>query len=111
MHDTADFPLVSCWFCLTILAAHGVVAHIQVSRFLNAWVNGGSGIAYTPAGLAWFSQWGTLRYTMNTALIAEVWAQAIAGVVSCHEDIIIYHCIVSVLGHEHVLYQKYDLIK
>lgn len=34
---------------------------------------------YTPAGLAWASEWGTLRYTMNAALIAEVWSQHIAS--------------------------------
>ena len=49
----------------------------QVSRFLEAWLTGTSPVQYTPAGLAWASEWGTLRYTMNAALIAEVVAKHI----------------------------------
>ncbi len=52
---------------------------LQVSRFLEAWLTGTSPVQYTPAGLAWVSEWGTLRYTMNAALIAEIWSQYIAG--------------------------------
>ena len=52
---------------------------MQVSRFLEAWLTGTSPVQYTPAGLAWASEWGTLRYTMNAALIAEVWSQHIAS--------------------------------
>ena len=48
-------------------------------KFLESWVAGGNGVSYTPAGLAWFSEWGPLRYTMNAALIAEVWAKVIAS--------------------------------
>lgn len=52
---------------------------LQVSRFLEAWLTGTSPVQYTPAGLAWVSEWGTLRYTMNAALIAEIWSQNIAS--------------------------------
>ena len=51
----------------------------QVSRFLEVWLTGTDPVQYTPTGLAWSSEWGTLRYTMNAALIAEIWSQAIAG--------------------------------
>ncbi len=39
---------------------------------------------YTPAGLAWVSEWGTLRYTMNASLIAEVWSSYIASKCCSH---------------------------
>lgn len=55
------------------------VSVLQVSRFLEAWLTGTSPVQYTPAGLAWVSEWGTLRYTMNAALIAEIWSQNIAS--------------------------------
>ncbi|KAL3143651.1 hypothetical protein ABBQ38_002447 [Trebouxia sp. C0009 RCD-2024] len=50
----------------------------EVSRFLDTWVTGTAPVMYTPSGLAWASEWGTLRYTMNAALIAEVWSKKIA---------------------------------
>lgn len=55
------------------------ISLLQVSRFLEAWLTGTSPVQYTPAGLAWVSEWGTLRYTMNAALIAEIWSQYIAS--------------------------------
>jgi endoglucanase len=47
--------------------------------WLNYWtLNDGSGITYTPGGLAWLDQWGALRYTANTAFIALVYADWLA---------------------------------
>ena len=52
--------------------------HTQVIRFLESWVTGSGGlVTYTPGGLAWASEWGTLRYTMNAAFIAVVFANSI----------------------------------
>ena len=51
----------------------------QVARFLETWLSGTEPVQYTPKGLAWASEWGTLRYTMNAALIAEVVAKQIAS--------------------------------
>ena len=52
---------------------------LQVARFLETWLTGTEPVKYTPAGLAWASEWGTLRYTMNAALIAQVVAKHIAS--------------------------------
>jgi hypothetical protein len=34
----------------------------------------GSSVRYTPGGLAWLDQWGSLRYTATEAFLALVWA-------------------------------------
>lgn len=47
---------------------------MQVQRFLEAWIKGTDGITYTPGGLAWGNQWGTLRFVTNAAMIASVYA-------------------------------------
>ena len=47
---------------------------MQVQRFLEAWITGTNGISYTPGGLAWGNQWGTLRFVTNAAMIASVYA-------------------------------------
>ena len=52
---------------------------LQVARFLETWLSGTDPVQYTPKGLAWASEWGTLRYTMNAALIAEIVAKHIAS--------------------------------
>lgn len=38
-------------------------------------MTGTNGVAYTPGGLAWGNQWGTLRFVTNAAMIASVYAQ------------------------------------
>ncbi len=50
----------------------------SVERNLDYWTVGyqGNRIAYTPAGLAWLSSWGSLRYAMATAFVASVWADS-----------------------------------
>ncbi len=50
----------------------------SVERNLDYWTVGyqGNRIAYTPAGLAWLSSWGSLRYAMATAFLASVWADS-----------------------------------
>ncbi|MGD0835615.1 MAG: glycoside hydrolase family 9 protein [Polyangia bacterium] len=50
----------------------------SVERNLDFWTLGyqGNRIAYTPAGLAWLSSWGPLRYAMATAFLASVWADS-----------------------------------
>lgn len=50
-----------------------------MARFLETWLSGTEPVQYTPRGLAWASEWGTLRYTMNAALIAEIVAKHIAS--------------------------------
>lgn len=50
-----------------------------MQRFLAAWIQGTDVVQYTPAGFAWSSPWGSLRYTANAALIAVVYAKHING--------------------------------
>ncbi|XP_071479249.1 uncharacterized protein [Diadema antillarum] len=40
-----------------------------IKSYLDNWLPGG-GISYTPKGLAWRWEWGSLRYTANTAFLA-----------------------------------------
>ncbi|MBY9007667.1 MAG: glycoside hydrolase family 9 protein [Candidatus Lokiarchaeota archaeon] len=44
-----------------------------VESYLDWWLPTG-GIDYTPGGLAWLDQWGSLRYSANTAFLASIWA-------------------------------------
>ncbi|KAL9183784.1 hypothetical protein ACHAXT_004640, partial [Thalassiosira profunda] len=46
-----------------------------VERNLDFWQPGG-GITYTPYGLAWLDQWGSLRYAANAAFLAFVWSDS-----------------------------------
>ena len=50
----------------------------SVERNLDYWTvgYGGNRIAYTPAGLAWLSSWGSLRYATTTAFLASIWADS-----------------------------------
>lgn len=53
-------------------------------NWLDFWTvgNGGSQVNYTPGGLAWLDQWGSLRYAANTAFVAFVysdWLTATGG--------------------------------
>ncbi len=49
-----------------------------VERNLDYWLPGG-GISYTPGGLAWLDQWGSLRYAANAAFLALVWSDTDLG--------------------------------
>lgn len=51
----------------------------EAARFIEGWIAGTADITYTPDGLAWSSQWGSLRYTTNAAFIAEVFSAHIAA--------------------------------
>jgi len=44
----------------------------DAERNLDYWTDGynGARITYTPGGLAWLDQWGSLRYAANTAFVA-----------------------------------------
>ncbi len=49
-----------------------------VERNLDFWQPGG-GITYTPGGLAWLDQWGSLRYAANASFLAFVWSDTALG--------------------------------
>jgi hypothetical protein len=48
----------------------------SIERHLDYWTTGvnGSRITYTPKGLAWLTQWGSLRHATTTAFLAGVYA-------------------------------------
>ncbi|WP_010248355.1 glycoside hydrolase family 48 protein [Acetivibrio cellulolyticus] len=48
----------------------------NIERHLDWWANssGGDHIKYTPKGLAWLDQWGSLRYATTTAFLACVYS-------------------------------------
>ncbi len=52
----------------------------DAERWLDYWTVGvnGSRVTYTPGGLAWLDQWGSLRYAANTSFIALVYADSIS---------------------------------
>jgi hypothetical protein len=52
---------------------HDASYSAMVERNLDFWMPGG-GITYTPGGLAWLSQWGSLRYASTAAFLAFVWS-------------------------------------
>lgn len=49
----------------------------SIERHLDYWTTGvdGQRITYTPKGLAWLFQWGSLRHATTTAFLAGVWAE------------------------------------
>ncbi|MDJ0732670.1 MAG: glycoside hydrolase family 9 protein [Nostocaceae cyanobacterium] len=50
----------------------------DVENWLDSWSNPNSGsITYTNGGLAWASQWGSLRYSANTAFLAGVYSDRV----------------------------------
>ena len=58
----------------------------MVERNLDFWLPGG-GITYTPGGLAWLSQWGSLRYASTAAFLAFVWSDDdTVGTISKKDD-------------------------
>lgn len=50
----------------------------DVEGWLNYWSDkSGAGVSYTSGGLAWLNQWGSLRYSANTAFVAGVYADRV----------------------------------
>jgi Ca2+-binding RTX toxin-like protein len=51
----------------------------EVENWLNEWTtnNTTGAVKYTPGGLAWIAEWGSLRYTANTAFIAGIYADTV----------------------------------
>ncbi|WP_201798215.1 glycoside hydrolase family 9 protein [Lachnotalea glycerini] len=47
-----------------------------IEQHLDFWTTGYNGerVTYTPKGLAWLSEWGSLRYATTTAFLASVYA-------------------------------------
>ncbi len=45
---------------------------------LSSWVTGDDMVHYSPGGLAWAQDWGSLRMTANAAFLAVVYAKEVA---------------------------------
>ncbi len=45
----------------------------DVEQWLDQWINGEGSVKRTAGGLAWLSEWGSLRYAANTAFLAGVY--------------------------------------
>lgn len=79
-----DYAWAMCWDDVHIGAAV-LLARITgeqtykdvVEKHLDWWTTGTGGekITYTPKGLAWLDNWGSLRYATTTAYIAAVYSQ------------------------------------
>jgi endoglucanase len=81
--DTIAFGWGHCWddvhYGAQLLLAKitGQRVYVEsVERNLDYWTTGYEGrrVSYTPKGLAWLSNWGSLRYATTTAFLASVWA-------------------------------------
>ena len=62
--------------CLLAALTGKEIYKSYVRQHLEFWLPGG-GISYTPGGLAWLDQWGSLRYAANTAFIAFAYAEMV----------------------------------
>jgi hypothetical protein len=63
----------------------------STERHLDYWTTGvdGNRITYTPKGLAWLTQWGSLRHSTTTAFLAGVysdWSGCTASKVKTYKD-------------------------
>ncbi|MGN1410905.1 MAG: glycoside hydrolase family 9 protein [Oscillospiraceae bacterium] len=50
----------------------------RVNKHLDTWANGTDDKKMTDGGLAWMSQWGSLRYATTAGFLASVWSDYIA---------------------------------
>lgn len=49
-----------------------------METLLGTWVMGDEMVQYTPGGLAWSQDWGSLRMAANAAFLAVVYAKQTA---------------------------------
>ncbi|XP_013419079.1 uncharacterized protein LOC106179839 [Lingula anatina] len=63
-----DDNKVSCQLLLYIATKDNTYKS-PIESYMRSWMRGGD-VTYTPKGLAWRLQWGSLRYAANTAFIA-----------------------------------------
>ena len=67
--------------CMVLLAAltGEQVYRDEATEWLDYWTVGNDGgrIQYTPGGLAWLSEWGSLRYAANTAFLAMAYVDLV----------------------------------
>ena len=81
-----DYNWAMCWDdvhigpAVLLAKATGKKAYTDaVEKHLDYWTTGtseGERITYTPKGLAWLDQWGSLRYATTTGFIAAVYSES-----------------------------------
>jgi hypothetical protein len=47
----------------------------RLATFVNAWIKGVDGVTYTPKGLAYSTQWGSLRHVGNAMFLMKAYAK------------------------------------
>ena len=80
-----DFDWALCWddvhigACVLLARITGDNAYKdEIQKHLDYWSCGtsdGQKITYSPKGLAWLDQWGSLRYATTTAFVAAVYSR------------------------------------
>ena len=80
----SDYNWAMCWddvhigTAVLLAKATGKEKYTKaVEKHLDYWTTGtdnGEKITYTPKGLAWLDQWGSLRYATTTAFVAAVYS-------------------------------------
>lgn len=78
--DGPPWPLPS-WdngyhYALVLLSQTYAELRDAAKAVTDAWIDGTAGITYTPKGLAWAFQWGSLRHTCNAIFYALAHANA-----------------------------------
>ncbi|WPJ97117.1 glycoside hydrolase family 9 protein [Coraliomargarita algicola] len=73
-----DNKSYGCYVLLADLDG-GATYKADAERWLDYWTIGinGQKVNYTPGGLAWLDEWGSLRYAANTAFCALVYADKV----------------------------------
>ncbi|KAK9867945.1 hypothetical protein WJX84_010587 [Apatococcus fuscideae] len=68
--------------CLLSALQPGVTTRYstEIEGFLASWINGNNGITVTPKGLAWTTDWGSLRNSANAALIAMIYSNQVTNI-------------------------------
>jgi hypothetical protein len=87
----ADWDSAS-WSAMTLLSTRlfpGNAAYAQRMNYLvDSWLTGGDVVVFTPKGLAWSTEWGSLRHTGNALFLMQVFSkyrggEALANKVDC----------------------------
>ena len=82
-----DDKAYACYVLLADLDG-GSEYKADAEAWLDYWSVGNNGqqVAYTPGGLAWLDEWGSLRYAANTAFCAFVYADRVNDPDSRYSD-------------------------
>lgn len=73
-HHTHCWDDVSYGACIKLAQVTGDTEYDRVVEINLDWWLPDGGLNYTPGGLAWLDNWGSLRYASTAAFLAFVWA-------------------------------------